>query len=393
MKFLFKLIPWFFVALFGAEIIAVMMPKKDGEYHVREFGRLPVLLNGRIQPFDSVARNALLQIRSTGRRAARRGAVLEVLASPEEAQVHRVAARSDGPARGRRHPPHLPHPPPRTARRTQAAGQGHREVRPALLHLQRAAAAYPGDQRAGAQGRRGQGRGPDQLSRSKSRKLANAVSLYQRLKVTLQPEGADDFAQELAEFQKNLGPARAAAQASESGKDFDKQALQRIAEPVQEFQLMAQFGYPLTVPPLNPGDAPDHWQNMGASLLESGAPPTLHPAVTNFAAMATAYHQHKPESLQPRRGQLTSAWLTPTFPKELTKGRAEFYFNDVKPFLHAMIIYLFAFVLACGGLLTFRSRPICPSPCAARRFTWSSWPGWSTPSASSSAWCWKAARR
>ena len=66
MKFLFKLIPWFFLALFGAEIVAVMLPKKDGEYHVREFGRLPVLLNGRIQPFDSVARNTLLQIRSTG---------------------------------------------------------------------------------------------------------------------------------------------------------------------------------------------------------------------------------------------------------------------------------------------------------------------------------------
>src|SRR5260370_14478730 len=62
----YKLIPWFFVALFAADIIAVMAPKKDGEYHVREFGRLPVLLNGRIQPFDSVARNCLLQIRSMG---------------------------------------------------------------------------------------------------------------------------------------------------------------------------------------------------------------------------------------------------------------------------------------------------------------------------------------
>src|SRR6267378_2154450 len=66
MKWLFKIVPWLFVALFGAEIVAVMLPKKDGEYHVREFGRLPVLLNGRIQPFDSVARNSLLQIRSTG---------------------------------------------------------------------------------------------------------------------------------------------------------------------------------------------------------------------------------------------------------------------------------------------------------------------------------------
>ena len=66
MKALSKIVPWLFLALFASEIIAVMMPKKDGEFHVREFGRLPVLLNGRIQPFDSVAHNALLQIRSTG---------------------------------------------------------------------------------------------------------------------------------------------------------------------------------------------------------------------------------------------------------------------------------------------------------------------------------------
>src|SRR5439155_17875450 len=36
-----------------------------GEFYTREFGRLPVLMNGRIQPFDTVARNSLLQIRST----------------------------------------------------------------------------------------------------------------------------------------------------------------------------------------------------------------------------------------------------------------------------------------------------------------------------------------
>ena len=66
MKLLTKIIPWFFVALFGAEILVVILPKKDGTYHLREFGRLPVLLNGRIQPFDSVAHNSLLQIRSTG---------------------------------------------------------------------------------------------------------------------------------------------------------------------------------------------------------------------------------------------------------------------------------------------------------------------------------------
>jgi len=66
MKKLLKLVPWLVAAVFVAEIVAVMAPKQDGEFHVREFGRLPVLSNGRVQPFDSVARNALLQMRSTG---------------------------------------------------------------------------------------------------------------------------------------------------------------------------------------------------------------------------------------------------------------------------------------------------------------------------------------
>src|SRR5579862_986263 len=61
---IYRILPWFFAALFVAEIVAVVMPKKQGALHVADFGRLPVLLNGRIQPFDSVGHNSLLQIRS-----------------------------------------------------------------------------------------------------------------------------------------------------------------------------------------------------------------------------------------------------------------------------------------------------------------------------------------
>jgi len=66
MKFVYKALPFFFLALFAAELVAVFAPKKDGEFHLREFGRLPVLANGRIQPFDSFAQNSLLQLRSSG---------------------------------------------------------------------------------------------------------------------------------------------------------------------------------------------------------------------------------------------------------------------------------------------------------------------------------------
>ena len=75
-----------------------MLPKKEASFHVREFGRLPVLLNGRIQPFDSVARNALLQIRSTGDVPLEEVPSWKFWHHAEEAQVHRVAARGDDPA-------------------------------------------------------------------------------------------------------------------------------------------------------------------------------------------------------------------------------------------------------------------------------------------------------
>jgi len=47
------------VALCGAvrrsELVFVLIPNGETGFHVREFGRLPVLLNGRIQPFDTSA--------------------------------------------------------------------------------------------------------------------------------------------------------------------------------------------------------------------------------------------------------------------------------------------------------------------------------------------------
>jgi cytochrome c-type biogenesis protein CcsB len=355
MKPLFRLLPWLFVALFGTEIVVVMLPKKDGEYHVREFGRLPVLLNGRIQPFDSVARNTLLQIRSTGevpleevpswqfwhhpKKLKSTEWLLEVMTRPEEADkrpiflIHHAELLGELKLQDK------------GVEKSGLRYYTFNELKPLLSEIEQQA------QKAGEVKAEEQSTFQKQVS-----KLANALALYQRLKVTLQPDGADDFAQELADFQKNLGPAQAAAKASEGSKDFDKEALQRIAGPVQEFQLMARFGYPLVVPPLKPSDAPGGWKTMGAGLLDPEHSSTLHPAVLSLAAISTAYHQQKPDSFN-RAVANYREWLTPQFHKALKKGQAEFYFNSVKPFLHAMIIYIFAFVLACSALLTLAATP------------------------------------
>jgi cytochrome c-type biogenesis protein CcsB len=332
-----------------------MLPKKDGEYHVREFGRLPVLLNGRIQPFDSVARNSLLQIRSTGdlpleivpswqfwhhpKKLKSTEWLLEVMTRPETADTRPVFLIHHAELLGEL--------------KLQDKGVEKSGLRYFTYHELEPLLSEIDEQARKA----GEVKAEEQTTFQKQvTKLANAVTLYQRLKASLQPEGVDDFAQQLADFQKNLGPAQAAAQASESGKDFDKAALQRIAGPLQSFQLMARFGYPLIIPPLTLSEARNNWQTMGVSLLESAKAGQFHPAVTNFAAMATAYHQQKPEAFN-RAVAAYQLWLAPAFGRELKKGRAEFYFNSVKPFLHAMIIYLCAFVLAWVALLTFTLAP------------------------------------
>ena len=361
MKILLRWLPWAFVALFATEIVKVMWPKKDGELHVREFGRLPVLLNGRIQPFDSVARNALLQIRSTGdlpleevpawkfwhhpRKLKASEWLLEVMARPEVADTRPVFLIHLSDLLGELKLQNI------GIEKSGLRYYTFNELKPVLPEI-------------GKQAARIIKREEDKVSTQEQRtvfekqlmKLYNAVSLYRRLKLTLQPEGMEDFSVALAQFQRNLGPARAAAQASEGGKPFDKEALRRMSEPLQEFQMMADYGYALIVPPLDPEQGRDRWQNAGTSLLESARSDEIHPAVADFAAMATAYRQGKPDSFN-RAVAAYVDWLSPRFDKELKKGRAEFYYNDVKAFLHSMIIYLFAFILALTALLTYSLTP------------------------------------
>ncbi len=355
MKWLLRLIPWFFLALFACEIVAVLMPKHEGEYHVRAFGRLPVLLNGRIQPFDSVGRNALLQIRSTGsvpleqvpswkfwhhpKKLKSSEWLLEVMARPEVADTRPIFLIHHSDLLGEL--------------KLQDKGIAKSGLRYYTFNDLKGVVPEISDQGRKASEVKTEQQTPFQ---KQAAKLANAVMLYQRLKVTLQPEGVADFGKELAQLFKNLPAAREAAQASDSGKEFDKESLQRIAKPLQQIQQMAHYGYPLVVPPLDPAKAPDQWQTAGASLLESTRSGEIHPALTNLIAMATAFHQQKPDDFN-RAVAGYRAWLEPSFAKEMAKGRAEFYFNDVKAFLHATIIYIFAFVLACGALLTLTATP------------------------------------
>jgi len=357
MKILFKILPWCFLALFATEIVVVMLPKKDGEFHTREFGRLPVLLGGRIQPFDSVARNTLLQIRSTGdvpleqvpswkfwhhpKKLKSTEWLLETFFRPEAADTRPIFLI---------HHPDI----------ISELKLGDKGVEKSGLRYYTFQELQPVLGEISAQSRRARDVEEAQQTtyQKQMSKLGNAVSLYQRMKNSLQPEGTHSLVQLLADYQAALPAGLAAFRAQQNGQKADLVALKKFTDLAQSFDGVANYAYPLSIPPLDPEANRTGWVNIGASLLGTIQTGEIHPAAGYFARMATAYgHSDAAEFNSAVAGY--KSWLAPKFDKEVTKGRAEFYFNDVKAFLHATIIYIFALLLAAGALATYGLWPSC----------------------------------
>ncbi len=354
MKALLKYLPWVCLAVFVLEIVMVMKPKADGVLRTAEFGRLPALLNGRVQPLDSVARNSLLQIRSTGdlplellpswqfwrhpKKLRSTEWLLEVSFKPELADTRHIFL--------------IHHPDLISELKLGESGieksglryYTYNEVQPLVPEIF-AQAKTASDIESAQQT-------PYQ---KQVLKLANGINIYQRLKNSIQPEGTTNFAALLAEFQEALPAGVAALRAKQMGGSNNPVALQKFMRIGQQFETAANKSYPRVIPPLKPADR-DAWSNVGASLLAAIRDPEFSPAVGFYARMATAYAQNDASEFNSAVAGYKN-WLEKDFSKEAGKGRAEYYFNRVKMFLHATIIYICAFVLAGGALLTFGTWP------------------------------------
>jgi cytochrome c-type biogenesis protein CcsB len=350
MKTLLKLLPWICVAVFGAEIVAVMWPKSDGPMHVKEFGRLPVLLNGRYQPFDSVAHNSLLQIRSTAdvplelypswqfwRHAPKLRStewLLEVLFKPDVADTRPIFL--------------IHHPDLISELKLGDKGMEKSGLR--YYTFNELKAALP---EIANQGRSAESVADVQRTTYQKQvlKLANALMLYHRLKNSIQPEDTPDFARLVAQYQESMPAGLAAFRAQQAGQAADQDALVRFGALVRLFDEQSNLAYPLVIPSINPEDRND-WQNMGASLFGVIQTGEVHPAVGYFARISGSYVRDDATEFNSAVAGYKN-WLNRDYSREVRKGRAEFYFNQIKIFLHGTIIYLAAFLLAGGALLTF----------------------------------------
>ena len=245
--------PWALVAAFALWALWPLFPRTEKAYRVREFGAIPVLLNGRVQPLDTIARNALRQIR--GKQTApvrlhfsvfdpaRRGQLmpattwlLEVFFRPELADTRKVF-RVD-------HPElvsmlRLPSADPEKGE--DGKHFSFAQLQPALEELEKQA------QRA----REKETAQRTALERQVL-KVYHAVLLYHRLKNSVQPEGVQDLATEVAAYRSAIPAGRAALLAREAGKEFSQTDADRLLEYLQRYDFLSRAAYPLVLPPRDP---------------------------------------------------------------------------------------------------------------------------------------------
>jgi ABC-type transport system involved in cytochrome c biogenesis permease subunit len=176
-------------------------------------------------------------------------------------------------------------------------------------------------------------------------KLFSEMNLYQRLEISLKPPGSDDFAAELAAYQKSIAPGIAAMNARDAGKKFDQDAFNNLVGFMGNYETVARFALPAVIPPTDPAVPRDDWQNIGTNLMATAHTGAISPPAQAYAAMVTGYRSDSPADFN----QAVAAyhlWLADRFAPQVNKAGQEFFFNNFQPFYKALVIYVLALLLA-----------------------------------------------
>ncbi len=333
-----KWLSWILVAIFAAWFFTgIKAPSQKDGFDVAGFGRLPVLLNGRVQPFDSVARNTLLSMQ--GKSTVRAGDktlcatewLLEAMTRPQLADQRPIFR--------------LQHPDLEGLLGSQKTGLQYFCFNDVTNQLEQIGSQV--ETLVKSEGDREDAASTRTLYQKDLMHLYNSLLTYRQIKNSLQPEDSENFVQEVAAFQGGIAPALAAAKKEQAGQDYDKEALKRIMPLFQRFQEMAGLAYPLAVPPAA-GQPAEAWRNVGTGLVESLHTGEVHPAVKYLAAMAASYAGNRPQEFNQAVAGYRAWPQANNLLPALEKGEREFFFNQLEPFYKAMVIYVAALILGCA---------------------------------------------
>jgi len=329
-----RIIPLLVLALATAYVGSSFFHRSaSSEMDLEGFGKLPVLVNGRLKPMDTVARNALLMFQGRQRVTNPTGETLAPVA-----WLLDVLFRSDLADRYQHfeivHPDVL-------AIFNLTIEQGAGKKRFSYAQLSSKLGELDRQAQLSAQ--------IEPQVRTTFQKavvgLREDLVLYNRLKQSLVPPDSKDVLRDYTTFQNGLDAGITAIRAREQKQPFDEAAANATMTAGQRFEFMANMGYLLTVAPPTSSADPNAWKSVGAALLDTFQTRQLHPTVMAFAGMAHSWRFGQAEQFN-TIVKLYRNTLESRYGERLKKSDVETRFNAAAPFYRSLLIYIAAFLLA-----------------------------------------------
>jgi len=330
-------------------------PAPKTEFDLAGFGGLPVLVNGRIKPLDTVARNTLLNIQAR-QRVSSPDVSEPFVHSPAEwlADVLFNPTKADTYPTFKIDSPEVLELLGLTENDTKIAyDSGAKRVMAVLGFLPSTKSRFSYNQlrpRLGELDRQGRmAGGVEAQLRTPFQKQVVAVHerviLYLRIKTSVQLPDSTDFLSELVKFDQALAPGIAAVLAKQKGEPHNADAVKVMKEMADRIAYLEQLGHLRTVPPDADDADPTHWRTTGEALMQSFGTARVNPNVMAYAALGHAWRQGDAKQFN-EIVKLFHDQLAQRYPAALTKSDVEQRFNAAGPFYSSMVLYVFAFLLA-----------------------------------------------
>jgi ABC-type transport system involved in cytochrome c biogenesis permease subunit len=322
----------FLILLLGVVYLGSTLapPANKTEFDLGGFARLPVLVDGRIKPLDTVARTSLLVLQGRQRFVAPNGASLQ--------PVEWLLDVFFNPAVADDYQHFLIENPEVLALFSREQGNQKRfsfnELRGGLSELERQMRLTdPVDESL---------RTPFQREVAK---LYQRVVLYQRLKASVNLEDSPDFFADLQRFQNLLPAGIAAVRAKKAGQPYSEQDYKAVMDFASRFQFMSDSGYLLLIPPAAGNADVNAWKKPGDALMDSFRRGEVDLDVLVYAALGRAWRLKQPRDFNDGV-KAYGPQLARQFTPQLLKCNVEAVFNQAQPFYSSMVLYVLAFLLA-----------------------------------------------
>ncbi len=328
MKILRKIAAWLVPTLclifVASAVFRARAPEKG--FHFKDFATLPVVSNGRVQPLDSLARNALLSIvgkqRVPGDNAPQSPSewLAELSFRPEVADERKIFLIHHDEILGLT-----------GLTRDEEKTYSYSQLQPSFDAIQ------PEARRIGA-------KEPQTWSPYEKAlmRLTRNLGLYNGLKHTLAHPGQNQAEAEFTLFLSNIDGALVEAEKKNNGQSFNEDAIASAAARMRSILEWAPLTDIYAVPS---GDTVDDWRKLPDSLIDAIDADGLLPATLAYARIGDAYRANDPVAFNSAVSEYTQ-WLSEKWPERLAKGSSETLFNRVAPFYLSMVLYVVAFLCA-----------------------------------------------